>query len=436
MRVSESGGKGEPATLLDVQQGENSHRWPVFLPDGIHFVYFVRALDEDRRGVYVGRIDRPASVPGTALFQSESEALYAPLEGPDRGVLLTAKGGRIEARRFDAQRRLVTGDPSAIDLPAAGNTLYHAMMLGVSADVIAHAGSSVPFGARLASVGRNGKGPTLSDERRAQFVPRLSPDGRRVAYTCIDEAPGSADLWVEDLVRGTRVRVTRTPRATRPVWSPDGERLAYLDRFHWNDVLTVARADGTGVVSTVGCPTPRCDPTDWSPDGRWLLATVHKEGDLDVWLLPTKAGGTARPLLVQPFPEYDARVTRDGRLVAYVSEETGGREVSVRTIDGPPRREVISVGGGDQPVWSRNGRELLFVDPQGGLRSAPFSMAPSGRPVFGPAVRLDVPPIGGGHGSAQYDVSPDGRRILYFDRRLDPPPSEFGVVVGWRQMLN
>jgi hypothetical protein len=122
--------------------------------------------------------------------------------------------------------------------------------------------------------------------------------------------------------------------------------------------------------------------------------------------------------------------------VAYVSEETGGREVSVRTIDGPPRREVISVGGGDQPVWSRDGRELLFVDPQGGLRSAPFSMAPSGRPVFGPAVRLDVPPIGGGHGSAQYDVSPDGRRILYFDRRLDPPPSEFGVVVGWRQMLN
>jgi Tol biopolymer transport system component len=436
VRVSESGGKVEPATLLDAQQGENSHRWPAFLPDGVHFVFFVRALEEGRRGVYVGRIDRPASVPGTALFQSESEALYAPLEGPDRGVLLTAKGGRIEARRFDGQRRLVTGDPRAIDLPTVGNTLYHAMMLGVSADVIAHAGSSVPFGARLASVGRNGEDPTLSQERRPQSWPRLSPDGRRVAYTRLNEAPGSQDLWVEDLARGSRVRVSRTPFANRPVWSPDGERLLYLAGSRRNGVLTVAAADGTGVVSTVGCPTLRCEPTDWSPDGRWLLATVYKEGDQDVWLLPAGAEGAARPLFVQPFPEHDARFSRDGRLVAYVSGETGRREVSVQTIDGPPRREVISVAGGDQPVWSRNGRELFFVDPQGLLRSAPFSMGPGGRPAFGKSTPLHVPPIGSGHSGTQYDVSPDGRRIHYFDRGLEPPPSGFGVVVGWRQLLN
>ena len=152
-------------------------------------------------------------------------------------------------------------------------------------------------------------------------------------------------------------------------------------------------------------------------------------------MLPTDGGDTARPLLAQPFPERDARFSPDGRLVAYVSEETGHPEVSVQRIDGKPRRDVISVAGGDQPVWSLNGPELFFVDPQGLLRSATVSMDAHGRPTFGTPVLLKVPALGRGYSGTQYDVSPDGRRIHFFDRRLEPSPSEFGVVVGWRGML-
>jgi hypothetical protein len=165
------------------------------------------------------------------------------------------------------------------------------------------------------------------------------------------------------------------------------------------------------------------------------VATVHGERDQDVWMLPADGQGTARPLLAQSFPERDARVSPDGRLVAYVSEETWRPEVSVQAIDAAPRREVLSVAGGDQPVWRRDGRELFFVDPQGLLRSTAVSTGPDGKPTFGKAVLLGVPPIGSGHGSAQYDVSPDGRRIHYLDRRPEPPPSEFGVIVGWHRML-
>ena len=117
-------------------------------------------------------------------------------------------------------------------------------------------------------------------------------------------------------------------------------------------------------------------------------------------MLPADGQGTARPLLAQSFPERDARVSPDGRLVAYVSEETGRPEVSVQAIDAAPRREVLSVAGGDQPVWRRDGRELFFVDPQGLLRSTAVSTGADGRPTFGRAVLLSVPPIGSGHGSA------------------------------------
>ena len=436
MRVSANGGTPEPATLIDAQNGENAHRWPAFLPDGIHFLYYVRAYGEERRGVYVARIDRPASMPGTPLFRSDSEALYAPFEREDRGVLFTVARGRIEARPFDARRRLVTGDPRTIDLPAAGNTPDTAMMLSVSADVLVHEGSPILFGVRKASIGRNGENLTVALERAVQGQPRLSPDGQRLGYHQVDFIRGGPVVWIEDLQRGTRGRVTSNAVSRFAVWSPDGERLAHVVGSLQPGMITIAAADGTGGESTVACPRQQhCEPTDWSPDGRWLLATVYRERDQDVWMLPTGGSEPARPLLAQPFPERDGRFSPDGRLVAYVSEETGRPEVSVQRIDGKPRRDVISVAGGDQPVWSRNGPELFFVDPQGLLRSSAVSTATGGRPTFGTPVLLKVPAIGRGYSGTQYDVSPDGQQIYFFDSRLEPSPSEFGVVVGWRGML-
>jgi hypothetical protein len=202
-RVSAGGGEAEPATLLDVSQGENSHRWPAFLPDGVHFLYFVRSSVDARRGVYLGRVDRPASPPGSPLFQSEAEAVYAPLSGRDAGVLLSVAKDRIAARPFDAARLALAGDPQMVDLPAGGNTLSHPAMLGASADLLAAVSSPIPYGSRLESTGRNGEDVRLWKEREAQFWPRLSPDGRRLARQRIDGLRGEPALWVDDLERGT-----------------------------------------------------------------------------------------------------------------------------------------------------------------------------------------------------------------------------------------
>ena len=430
-RVSAAGGQAEPATLLDVSQGEDSHRWPAFLADGVHFLYFVHSSVDERRGVYLGRVDRPATRPASPLFRSESEAVYAPLPGRDRGVLLSVANGRIAARPFDAARLALDGDPRMIDLPAGGHTIDHPAMFGASADVLAAVSSPMPSGSRLASSGRNGEDVRLWKEREPQFWPRLSPDGRRLARQRIGTTPA---LWVEDLERGTRVRVATV--GLFPVWSPDGSRLAYVTGTRFEPQLSLIAADGTGGVTVRPCPRTYCLPSDWSPDGRSLIVNLGDklDGKWEVWALSPDPNGAAQPLLAEPFPERDARLSPDGRWIVYVSEESGRPEVSVRSLSGPARRVVISSGGGDQPVWRRDGRELFFVDPQGRLHGVAVRPGEGTNLTFGVPVELKVPPIGRLWGT-QYDVSPDGRRVYFLDETREPAPREIAVVMGWRALL-
>jgi hypothetical protein len=441
-KVSADGGRVEPATLLDIAQGENSHRWPVFLPDGIHFLYFVRSRMDERRGVYLGRVDRAAIMPGAPLFRSESEAVYVPRPSGTVGDLLYVSNGRIEARSFDAERRTLRGDGRALYLQATEQTPYHSMTFSASAGVLAFTPSHVPFGLRLSSVDRNGEN-LHSQESEAQNWLRLSPDGRRLARQRIDGVRGNLDIWAEDLARSTRVRVTT---AAGPnillVWSPDGERLAYVTGNPpgrpGQRILTIAAADGTGIVQTLPCPggpDTYCEPTDLSPDGRHLIVNVYGVRGRDIWTAALDPGGSTQPLLAESYSERDGRVSPDGRWISYVSDESGRPEVSVRNISGRPTRIVISDDGGDQPVWRRDGAELFFVDPQGRLRSVSVHRTAEGLPAFGLPVELPVPPIGFGHWGPQYDVSPDGRRIHFMRRNEDQAPHEITVVIGWRSLL-
>jgi len=442
LKVSADGGHVEPATLLDLAQGENAHRWPVFLPDGIHFLYFVRATTDDRRGVYLGRVDRAAIIPGAPLFRSESEAVYVPRSSGNIGDLLYVANGSIEARSFDAERRTLSGDGRTLDLQASEQTPYHPMTFSASAAVLAFTPSQVPFGLRLSSVDRNGENLHFQQSEPQNWL-RLSPDGRRLARQRIDGVRGNPDIWVEDLARNTRVRVTT---ADGPdillVWSADGQRLAYVTGNPpgrpGQRILTIAAADGTGILQTFPCPREPgtyCEPTDWSPDGRHLIVNVYGAHGRDIWTVAVDPDGSTQPLLAEPYSERDARVSPDGRWITYVSDESGRPEVSVRNLSGSPIRIVVSGDGGEQPVWRRDGAELFFVDPRGRLRSVSVRGTLDGSPAFGLPAELAVPPIGFGHWGHQYDVSPDGRRIYFMRRNEDQAPQEISVVIGWRSLL-
>jgi eukaryotic-like serine/threonine-protein kinase len=436
-RVSADGGPVQPATLIDFDRGENSHRWPVFLPDGIHFLFHVRASVDERRGVYVARIDRPASTPGSLLFRSESEALFVPTSGRERGVLLAAADGQLQARSFDAAALRIVGDPRTLPVAAGANTPYHPAMLTASADLLATVAMPMPYGVRLGTVARDGTAVRLS-EPQSQGWPRLSPDGRRMARQMIDPVRGNPDIWVENLHDGSLVRVTTAAGSDLlPVWSPDGLRLAYGSWTLKERRLSIAAADGTGVAQELPCPGASCEPTDWSPDGRSLIVNTRlaTTGAGDVWSVSLEAGGSAKAILSGPFPEYDARLSPDGKWLAYVSEETGRPVVSVRAMSGPPRRLVVSSDGGSQPVWRRDGHELLYVDREGRLRGRSVQRQPGEQLTLGIANALSVPLIGSGHWGTQYDVSPDGQYVYFIDRTPAPRPSEIAVVIGWRALL-
>ena len=185
------------------------------------------------------------------------------------------------------------------------------------------------------------------------------------------------------------------------------------------------------------CPgaAPFCEPTDWSPDGRYLIVNT-RSGMLgtqgDVWSVSIETGGSSEAILSGPFPESDARISPDGRWLAYVSEETGRKEVYVRAMSGQPRRFLASNSGGSQPVWRRDGRELFYVDLEGQLRGRSVGL---GDRTLGEAALLKVPLIGAGHWGTQYDVSPDGQRVYFLDQTPAPKPSDINVAMGWRAFL-
>jgi Tol biopolymer transport system component len=440
-RVPATGGTAEAATLLDDANGDTAHWWPVFLPDGIHFLYHVRSTRDDRLGIYLGRLDRPASPSGLPLLRSPSNVVFVPpLPDSTEGVLLYVADGRIEARRFDTMRLSVAADAEALGLRAGDTTLYHPMLLTASSDVLAFAESGVPSGDRLEAVDRQGARLRLWETPEALNWPRLSPDGTRIALQRVDGLRNNPDIWVEDLGRQTRTRVTTAPSPDlQPVWSPDGRRIVYssgpLPGRSGTRTLNIAAADGTGILRTFPCPAEYCEPTDWSTNGR-LLINVRDARGWDVWSVSPDESEPVQPLLAERFSERDARFSPNGGWIVYTSTESGRSEVSARSVSGPSTRIVLSSDGGDQPFWRRDGAEVLFVEPNGHLQSVHVAWTRNGTPTFGLPTSLNVPPIGFGHWGTQYDVSNDGNQIYRLRRNEDPAPREIHVVMGWRALLD
>jgi eukaryotic-like serine/threonine-protein kinase len=275
-------------------------------------------------------------------------------------------------------------------------------------------------GARLAAVGQ---------PYEAVYYPALSPTPGRIAIETLEN--GNQDIWVVDVDRGTRVRLSSHPATdVVPVWSPDGSQVAFSSYRAGNTDIFVRSADGASDEVALTSEPQNERASDWSPDGQYLLYYwVHPKTHLDIgYLKRNAAGGWDRvPFVSSPANEKIAKFSPDGRYVAYLSDESGRDELYVRQFPSGAGRWPISTGGASQVRWGRSGSELFYVE--GGTLIAITVSSRDGFKV-GPATRLFSNPAFTVSLDATYDVSADGRRFLV-PQRVSSEDPKIRVVQNW-----
>jgi Tol biopolymer transport system component len=271
-------------------------------------------------------------------------------------------------------------------------------------------------------VDRTGRREVVAAERRFHS-PRFSPDGRRLAMDFIQQ--GSRDVWTLDLRQNTMTRLSFEDDGHDPIWSPDGRWIAYV---HGNGVWR-RRADGSGAPDSVYVGFVATSPLDYLPDGNRLFVALTATVGFDVGLVEPGRSGEAEMLLGTPFGEQAATISPDGRWMAYSSDETGRDEVYVRPFPDGGGKLLVSLGGGTEPRWGRDGRTLFYYGQHEGI---PHLIAATVRPGPDPAVEdraplFDVAEFEPASPHANYDVSPDG---LHFAMVHQGPLSEMVFVLN------
>jgi Tol biopolymer transport system component/predicted Ser/Thr protein kinase len=419
-----SAGGGQPRRLIYSGGSENFGIWPNFLPDGRRFLYVTRDFDkgEDRRWyLRWGSLD---STKTTAI----TDAIASRIEYVHPGYLVFGRRGALLAQPFDIKSLRLTGDPVTL----AEHVYYFngPAMTGFSASqagVVSYEKLAPP--SRVAWLDRSGRELETIGLDGIVASARLSPDGRMVAAAVRDEKLGTSDLWLYDLSRRLASRLTLDEGDEQaPVWSADGKKIFFRsDRAGPPDLFEIpvtSPGQETVLLRRAGVQNPE----DASPDGRSLcFSEWSRRTNPDIWLLPLSGKSEPVPLARTPLYEAGARFSPDGRWIAYVSNESGAREIYLRPVDGGGERIRVSSGGGDMVRWRRDGKELFYLSGKGEIMAIP--LGPGARPDPGapsPLFRLE--------GEVRdYDVAADGQRFLVDTAPAEPAP--ISVLINWQALL-
>lgn len=423
--VPATGGTPAQVTKLDVSQ-HDSHRWPYFLPDGKHFLYFAAShedLSHAHDGIYVASLDGKEN---KLVLRAHSNAAYA------NGYLLFLQESALMAQPFDLRRRELTGETS----PAAENVETDAgwwlsIFTASQNGALAFSPINPNSGNKLLWFDRSGKQTgSVADVGKYQVL-RLSPDGQQLA---VEIAQPNSDLWVYDLRQATRSQLTfGSSGNTLPVWSPDGTQIAFSSDRR-NGIVDIYKKSSSGSQDEqVMLQSPANKfVLDWSPDGRSLLY-LESNGQYDASLRVLPLGGQGEPqtLLKPPFYDADGRFSPDGRWIAYTSRQQGPEFVFVIPFPGPgAAKQISSTSGTLSPVWRKDGKAISYIDDNGNLIETEVTTT-GGTLTVGKTHQLfktknNTFPYQG----YPYDISRDGQRFL-INTRGDENRSEITVVTNW-----
>jgi serine/threonine protein kinase len=428
MRVNVNGGSPVPATQVDRSQ-HTSHRWPIFLPDGKHFLYLAINHDpskSDANTIYFASVDGREN---RVLFRSKSNAIYA------AGYLLFGRNDQLMAQPFDPGSGTLKQQPQILAKSVMNDAATWHIDAAASNQGLLIFGSGGAGDWQLLFMDRKTRQlTTVADKLSNLRLARVSPNGDRIALG-IDT--GTADIWVLDIARGVLTRLTFGPvQNIDPVWSPDGKWIAYISDRNGRANLCRRPSDGSGAEEILLSEDQLLLATDWSRDGKYIIYQRGPAGSTEVWALPLE--GDRKPIQVlNQGPNTNlwrgtslASVSPDGRWLVYMSGESGGLEVYVVAFRGGQGKWQISTNGGTQPQWSRDGKELYYLDRTYNVIAVPVK-------EVGDALQFGTAQVLVQNWSAPqvfYDVTPDGKKIL-LDRISQEVSQSVTVVTNFPATL-
>jgi serine/threonine-protein kinase len=435
-QVSDVGGTPQPLTRLE--KGELAHGWPELLPGGKAVLFAAGTNNNNWPSAQIA-----VQLIGTGerrnLIQGGMYPHYALT-----GHLVYVQGGTLMAAPFDPQRLAVTGAAipmveGVIQSTADGDAQYSFSATG-SLAYIPGAVQAAQY--RLVWVSRNGAEQPLAAREHAYVNPRISPDGRQVAVGITEQ---ERQVWLYDLSRQTLTRFTfQGNNNLVPFWTPDGRRIAFTSNKEGQRNVFWQLADGSGGLERLTTSEFVQIPGSWSPDGQSLaFSEVNATTGYDIWVVrlggPSSGSGQVRksePFLRTQFNEAAPQFSPDGRWLAYISDESGRKEIYVQPYPGPGGKWQISTEGGAEPLWNRNGRELFYRSGKK-MMAVEITTKPSfsaGTPkVLFEGQYQSLPTIS----TPNYDVSPDGQRFLMLKpiEAAQSAPTQINVALNWFEEL-
>lgn len=425
LRISAAGGESTPIHAKGLDKGEISRWLPSFLPDGQHYLYIARVSGSERE-VRVGSLDSNDS---KGLVPSAySNAIYAP-----PGYLLYRRESTLVAHRFDLEKLELQGDA----IPIAENVGFDATSaqgyFSASNDgvVVYYSGSAGLT--QLTWFDRAGKQLGIVGESADQGDLELSQDDTRLAFRRVDNQTGSISLWLMDLKQGTPSRFTFEKGTDfAPIWSPDGSRILFSTLRDGPPNLYQKVSNSAGNEEPlVKSPVAKIS-FDWSSDGRYIIyGVIDPKTSWDLWTLRLDDPSNPVPFMQTNFDERGAKFSPNGRWVAYESNESGTNEVFVRAFPVTAGKWQVSIRGGEQPRWRRDGKELFYISADHKLMSLEVKTdaetfehrTPTA--LFGTRVGgIDTP-------GDFYAVTADGQRFILNNLVAEAAYTPITVVINW-----
>ena len=427
-RVLASGGPVTPLSKLDKNRRELSHRWPMFLPDGTHYLYMATnfAGQKNADAIFVGSLD---SKEKHFVVEASANAAYAAPE-----YLLFYRDKTLLAQHFDVKRFALTGEATVALTDLQYQPQVKRALFDVSANglLVAQTGSGVAL-SRPVWFDREGKELGTVGKPDVYGNVSIAPNGKSVAVSITDIASQNTDIWTYELQRGSTRRLTFDPaQDSVPIWSPDAARFVFAsNRRDYNDVY-VKNSDGAQEEKNILQSDVDKFPNDWSREGKYILYT--QDTALGFVTLPELKSSL---FLKAPSVLRNGQFSPDGKWVAYASNETGKWEIYVTTFPAPRGKWQVSVGGGEQPRWRGDGRELFYLSPDSKVMAVPVTTGAnfdSGTPMalFQATPRQPIPI----YDLFVYDVSRDGQRFLIITPVKEAETAPMSVILNWTGKLN